>query len=155
MNPRRFWSQSPDAVLIDLVQRFGPSWAAAWVVRPDARRYIRFLFVSALNTVFGYSVFAGLLYAGLHYSLAGLIATVLGVIFNFFTTGRLVFDSSDPRRIVFFAAMYAVMYGISLGELRVADLLGYNLYLASAALLLPNSLLGYVINKVFVFRAKA
>jgi len=36
------------------------------------RRFIRFLLVGGVNTLFGYGVFVSLIYIGLHYSLAAL-----------------------------------------------------------------------------------
>ena len=56
------------------------------------RRFIRFLLVGGVKTLFGYGVFFSLIYIGLHYSLAALLGTILGILFNFQTVGRLVFD---------------------------------------------------------------
>ena len=54
-------------------------------------RLVRFLVIGAVNTAFSYVIYALLVLIGLHYSLATLISTILGIIFNFFTTGRIVF----------------------------------------------------------------
>ena len=63
-------------------------------------RLLRFFVVGAVNTFFSYLVYAALILIGAHYTLATLISTVLGVIFNFFTTGRIVFRSMDNKRFV-------------------------------------------------------
>lgn len=52
-----------------------------------------FLLVGVMNAAFGYGCFAAFLYLGLHYSLALLLATILGVLFNFKSIGALVFGS--------------------------------------------------------------
>lgn len=43
-------------------------------------RFLKFLMVGALNTVFGYSVFALFTYLNLHYTISTLLATILGKI---------------------------------------------------------------------------
>ena len=58
------------------------------------RKFVRFLLVGVLNTLFGYFSFATLIIIGLDYKLAALLATIIGVLFNFQTTGRLVFGLS-------------------------------------------------------------
>ena len=57
-------------------------------------KFVRFLLVGVLNTLFGYFSFATLIIIGLDYKLAALLATIIGVLFNFQTTGRLVFGLS-------------------------------------------------------------
>ena len=54
-------------------------------------RVIRFLGVGVLNTVFGYSVYAALIFAGLSYLIALFLSTIAGVVFNYFSFGRIVF----------------------------------------------------------------
>ena len=151
----RLGSQILEDWLIALVERIGPSAVADKLRKPDGRRFVRFLIIGGVNTLVGYSLFCALLYAGLHYALAGLISTVLGVIFNFFTTGGIVFDNRDPLLLFRFSLGYVFIYGIGVGEMRVADVLGWNLYLVSGLLLLPNALFSYLLNKKFVFPSKA
>jgi putative flippase GtrA len=56
--------------------------------------FARFLLVGVLNTIFGYFLYGTLILIGLDYKLAVLLATILGVLFNFQTTGRLVLGLS-------------------------------------------------------------
>lgn len=113
--------------------------------------FIRYLIVGGINTLFGYGLFALFLYMGMHYSLAALTATILGVVFNFKTTGKLVFKSSDNRLIVRFFAVYGMVYVIQVGLLKGFELLGLNLYIAGAILLLPLAVLSFLLNKKLVF----
>ncbi|WP_084442217.1 GtrA family protein [Termitidicoccus mucosus] len=55
-------------------------------------RLIKFLLVGVLNTLVGYGLFCFFVFTGLHYSFAVLIATILGVLFNFQSTRKLVFN---------------------------------------------------------------
>jgi putative flippase GtrA len=57
-------------------------------------KFARFLLVGALNTLFGYFLYGSLILIGINYKLAALLATIQGVLFNFQTTGRLVFGLS-------------------------------------------------------------
>ena len=51
-----------------------------------SKRFMRFILIGIPNTAFGYSLYALLIFLGLRYDLAILIATILGVLFNFKTT---------------------------------------------------------------------
>lgn len=61
-----------------------------------------FIFVGALNTLFGYTIFTFFIMMGLHYALAALLANILGVLFNFKTTGKIVFKNSNNVLLVKF-----------------------------------------------------
>ena len=76
-------------------------------------RFIRFLIVGGLNTAFGYLVFAVFIWLDFHYSAATSLSTVIGIVFNFFTTGRLVFKNSNNRLIFKFFAVYGITWLIN------------------------------------------
>ena len=120
--------------------------------RTTKNRFARFILVGVINTVFGYGCFALFLYGGLHYAVALLLATVLGVLFNFKTTGTLVFGSRNNRLIVRFVLAYACIYAVHVAALRGLAGLGLTTYAAAAVLLLPIAVLAFIINKSFVFR---
>ena len=120
-----------------------------------SNQLIRFLFVGGLNTVFGYSVYALFLFVGLHFAVATLLSTVIGVIFNFFTTGRLVFQNRNMRLILRFAGVYGIVYLVQVSMLQLLDSFGLNLYVAGAVLVLPLALLSFVLNKKFVFEVES
>lgn len=67
----------------------------------------KFLCVGALNTVFGYSVYAGLIFVGLPYFFAIFFATVIGVMFNYYSFGKIVFEVNG----VFVFQKFLVLYG--------------------------------------------
>lgn len=119
------------------------------------KRFIKFLLVGGLNTAFGYLVFALLIWLGLHYSLATFLSTVIGIVFNFFTTGRLVFQNSDNGLIFRFFTVYGVYWVINVSAIWLVTLTGYtNLYVIGIALVLPCAMVSYVLMKVFVFGNK-
>jgi len=117
-------------------------------------KFIRFLFVGVINTIFGYSLYALFLKLGFHYSIAVLASTVIGIIFNFFTTGRLVFQNTRNSLIFKFFGVYGIIYFTNVFLLKIFDLYSFNLYLAGAVLILPMALLSFVLNKNLVFEGK-
>ncbi len=112
---------------------------------------IRYLAVGVLNTLFGYCCYAVLLWIGLHYAAAALLATVLGVLFNFKSYGTLVFDSRDNRRLLRFIGVYVLGYLLNVAGLRLLTGIGMSPYVAGAVLLLPMAALNYFLHKRYVF----
>ncbi len=82
-------------------------------------KFVKFLFTGVINTFFGYAVFAVLLYVNTSYLIALFLATIAGVIFNYFSFGRMVFSSKN-NWFVFgkFVFAYAVIYGVNAVFLR-------------------------------------
>lgn len=117
------------------------------------RLLLRFLAVGVLNTLFGYGFFALFVFAGVHYALALLLATIVGVLFNFKSTGALVFKSHDNKLIFRFVAVYAVLYGVNVTLLKLLLLVGTGPYFGGGVLIVPMALLAFILNKRFVFKA--
>ena len=115
-------------------------------------QFVKFLLVGALNTAFGYGLFAGALWLGLHYAAASAIATVLGILFNFQSTGRLVFDNLHPRQFWRFVLVYAFSFCANLAGLAlILHFTDLNAYVVGALLLLPTALLTFILQKKLVF----
>ena len=120
----------------------------------EGRQFGRYIAVGVLNTAFGYGIYAILIFIGLHYALASLMATLLGILFNFFTTGRIVFRNADNSRLLKFFIVYGVVYVFNLAGLAVMDLLHVDLYLAGLVMVPPGAILAYILNHRFVFGGK-
>ena len=116
-------------------------------------QFVTFLFVGALNTLVGYLLYAFFVFLGFNYIWAPFFATVCGVIFNFQTIGRIVFKSKDNSLIGKFFGVYAVVYVCNVLGLKIFAGLGItNMYISGAILVLPLALLGFILNKKFVFK---
>lgn len=115
-------------------------------------RFVRFLLVGVLNTIFGYSIFAVLVLIGVHYAIAAFVSTVFGVLFNFKTTGRFVFSSRDNNMLIRFVGVYAISYVVGVLLLRASVAHSINVLIASAVLMLPMAFFSYTLNRLFVFR---
>lgn len=115
------------------------------------KRFFSFLLVGGLNTAFGYGIFVLLTVLGLAYPLALLTSTVAGVMFNFKTTGGIVFSNRDNRKLFKFIAVYVVVYLVNVLALKVLMSFQLGVYQASALLVLPMAALSFTLNKRFVF----
>ncbi len=116
-------------------------------------QFMRFVVVGVLNTAFGYGCFALLMWLGMHYTVALLLATIAGVLFNFKTLGKLVFGQRQGNgRLWRFILTYAICYGLNLGLVKLFLLLGVGAYVGGALALVPVALASFYLNRTFVFR---
>ena len=110
--------------------------------------------VGGINTLFGYSMFALFIFLEFHYALASFLATVLGVLFNFKTTGVLVFQNKDNGLLFRFFGVYGIVYVVNVLMLKVLGEVGFGMYLAGAVVIVPLAVLSFVLNKLYVFEVK-
>jgi len=122
-----------------------------WVARLWSFGFARYLLVGAINTIFGYSVFALFILLHLHYVAAAFLSTVLGMFFNFKTTGIIVFKSRDNRRILRFSGVYGITYVLAIAVLRVFKALGIHVLVTAAVMALPMAALSFFLMRRFVF----
>lgn len=114
--------------------------------------FVKFIFVGVLNTAFGYMAYALLLFLGLHYTLAVVLSTIAGVLFNFKTTGTIVFKNNNNKLIFKFVAVYAITTTLGIIILRMAELAGINLYLAGLVSTGICAIIAFLLNKNWVFK---
>lgn len=114
-------------------------------------KIVRFFIVSGLNTVFGYGLFALLIYVGLHYALVTFITTVITLLFNFKTTGLLVFNNKKNELIFKFVGVSGIRYIVTVFFLAIFKNYGINEYIGQAILIVPVGFFGYFLNHYFVF----
>jgi putative flippase GtrA len=95
---------------------------------------LRFLFIGGLNTAVGYLLYAAFLAAGLVPEFALAAATIVGVIFNYFSTGAIVFGHRSFRRLPQFVAIYLVVYALNASALRALINVGVSPFLGQAFL---------------------
>jgi len=116
------------------------------------RRFVKFLFVCAINTLFGYSMYALFVTFGFNPSNALLISYILGVFWNFKTTGSIVFRNKDNKLIFKFFISYVFTFSVNNFFLNfLMNNLHLNKYLAQLILVLPVAVLSFTIFKTFIF----
>ena len=118
------------------------------------RQLLAYYAVGIVNTLFGYGVYAALVFIGMNMFVAQFVATVIGVSFNYFTYSRAVFRGSRGA-IGQFIVAYLGQYVFSLGALAGLSRLVPNPYLAGLGALIVTSLAFYLFLKRWVFRPRA
>lgn len=118
------------------------------------RQVTRFIAVGVVNTLFGYGIYALLIFLGLDYMYAVLFATVAGVLFNFKTIGHYVFESTDRSLLLKFFMVYGIVYGINVGLIRLFSLWNIDYYTAGFLAIVPCAAVSFILNKRFVFRGQ-
>ncbi len=117
-------------------------------------RFAKFLMIGALNTFFGYAVFLLALWLTGRSLLSLAISWTIGVLFNFCTTGRFVFGSSDRSRLARFIAVYVLIFCINALALRALEWLGLSSALAALLLTPFMAALSYLFTRDFVFSSR-
>ena len=118
-------------------------------------RFIRFVLVGCLNTAFGVVVYCLCIFIGMPYFIATLVSNVLGVLWNFKTTGRLVFENGDNRLIFRFTGCYIVIYLINTIAVKLLLLAGLNDYWAGILATPLVAICSYTLLKNFVYRERS
>ena len=114
-------------------------------------KFIKYLFVGLLNTAFSYTIYAIFVALGLRANLALFFQYIIGVLWNFKTTGWLVFKNSNNKLIFKFVACYVFTFILNSILLKIL-ILYINPYLAQALLVFPIALVSFVIMKFWVFK---
>lgn len=116
-------------------------------------KFFKFLIVGVINTLFSYFLYVIFVSIGLAANIALLFQYILGVIWNFKTTGTIVFNNKNNKLIFKFIASY--IFTFTINSILLKLLINYvNEYLAQAVLILPIALLSFIILKFWVFKIK-
>ena len=114
-------------------------------------KFLKFIFVGALNTVVSYIFYAFFILIGFCANLALTCQYILGIFWNFKTTGTIVFKNTNNKLIFKFVACYIFTFLVNSVLLYI--LTGFlNDYIAQAVLILPIAFLSFVIMKFWVFK---
>ncbi|TLY48063.1 MAG: GtrA family protein [Gammaproteobacteria bacterium] len=111
------------------------------------KQFLIFLCVGVMNTIFGYSIFAFFIFLNTPYYLALLFAAVLGLMFNFITTGRIVFK--NKRFCVFykFIMINTLLYFIHITLIKFINRSINNFYISGLLTMSLTSILSFYLNK--------
>jgi putative flippase GtrA len=116
-----------------------------------AIQFAKFLAVGVLNTAFGYGVFALLIFAGVRPMPSLAITYVVGVTFNFVTTGQFVFDHFHRSALLRFIAAYVVVFLINAALYEILSASGVTPLVAQAICLPIMAILAFFLFKFHVF----
>ena len=124
------------------------------------RQEFRFLVAGGINTVFGYALFAGMVYLlsdHVHYMIIAVFCNVVSVTFAFLTQRTYVFKANGHivREYIRFYGVYAVSSLLSLAALPLlVEALGINIYIAPLIIMAAAAVFTFFGHKHFTFRKK-
>lgn len=117
-------------------------------------RFVRFLFVGGLNTIFGFTVYSLFALSELPTWAVLVTSNLAGIAFNFFTTGGLVFRDLSISRVPRFLFCYGVIFVIYLELIQwLSPIFGGRIW-AMAIIVLPMAVLTYFMQLWFVFEVE-
>ena len=122
-----------------------------WPNRELLFEWLRFVVVGGINTLFGYGLYAVCIWLGADYLAATAVTMIGGIVFNYRTTGAVVFARHDGS-FARFVACYAVVLALSVMLLKFLDARGVGPYLSGLIVAFPAALLSYVLLRTYVFR---
>lgn len=112
---------------------------------PRKKSFMRFAMVGVLNTAFGYALFTVLSLSGLPPQVALIISFSGGVLWNFMTHARLVFDTRGMGRLPYYILSYLVVYAFNALSLEGLLSMGLQPIVAQGLIVLPAAILAFIL----------
>jgi|GEM_PF-629539 putative flippase GtrA len=119
-----------------------------------SNRFVRFLVVGGLNTLFGFVIYSILALSDLSTLMVLIVSNLIGIAFNFVTTGGLVFRDMSLTKIPLFLICYGVIFVIYLELIQWLSPIFGGRIVAMAIIVLPMAVLTYFMQSWFVFGDK-
>jgi glycosyltransferase involved in cell wall biosynthesis len=117
------------------------------------RRYqpLRFVVVGSMNTLFGYALYAGLIFLGAGVGRASIVSLIGSILVGFVAQGKIVFLGFGRWSFLKFLVVWTLLYGVYLGFVFAAESIGINNYVGGALAALVIAALSYVLQSTYVF----
>lgn len=107
-------------------------------------QFVRFILVGVVNTAVGYLLFAAFVLLGFASQTALAMAFVIGVVWNFWAHGRLVFGQGGLGRFPAYVGVYIAIWALNAWALRLAEQAGLGPLLAQALLAPVAAILSFI-----------
>lgn len=119
-------------------------------------KFIKFIFVGILNTIFSYFIFVVIFYFTNNKELTLSLSFVIAIIFNYLMISKYVFsDKKAFGKLLKFFLVYIVLYIVNIIHLKVCvDIYDFNVYFAQFLTLLYLPILSFYLNNKYVFTHK-
>jgi putative flippase GtrA len=140
--------------LLNALDRLDYAWLRPWLRLARNRefwRFVRFIAIGSVNFLFYYTIFTILHLMHVEPVTAVICATVVGVLFNFCTTGRFVFGSGRLYLLPRFIGVYVVQCIANIAMLRMLISLGVPVLAAEALVIGLLAIATYFALRRFVF----
>ena len=117
-------------------------------------RFVRFVVVGGLNTLFGFVIYSIFALSDLSTLMVLIVSNLIGIAFNFVTTGGRVFRDMSLTKIPLFLICYGVIFVIYLELIQWLSPIFGGRIVAMAIIVLPMAVLTYFMQSWFVFGDK-
>lgn len=116
-------------------------------------KFIKFILVGILNTIFSYLIFAAIFHLTNHKEITLTLSFIISIIFNYLMVSKFVFnDKKALEKLIKFFLVYILLYVINFIHLKVCvDIYNLNVYFAQFLTLLYLPILSFFINNKYVF----
>ncbi|MCL2442237.1 MAG: GtrA family protein [Treponema sp.] len=123
-------------------------------------QFIKFSLVGLSNTLISYIIYVLLVFLGVHYIIANIIAFIIGVANSFFWNHRFVFKDETGGKRSLIKSLIKTYISYTFTGVIVAnfllyiliDLFGISEYIAPLFCLIVTVPLNYILNKMWAFR---
>jgi putative flippase GtrA len=116
-----------------------------------SNRFVRFLVVGGLNTLFGFVIYSLFALTELSTWMVLVVSNIVTITFNFFTTGGLVFREISLTKVPRFLICYGLIFLIYLELIQwLSPIFGGRIW-AMTIIVLPMAVLTYFMQSWFVF----
>lgn len=124
-----------------------------WIktIHNSAAIVFRFCIFGALNTLLGFSIYAGLSWIGLHFTLASLISLIVGITVGHWSSRKLVFRSSSRNSFIRYVILWGGLYFVNVSLIALFINFGFTQIWAGAAAVFIVVPLSFVLQRVLVF----
>ena len=114
-------------------------------------KIVRFVFAGGINALVGYGIFGVLLFFHMNPIIAIILSTILGVVFNFFSSGFIVFNNLNPRNILKFISTYLLVMVLNIALFSIINSFVINKMITQAICLPILASMAYTLQRKFVF----
>jgi len=94
-------------------------------------KFVKFLLTGGFNTVMGFAIYSGFYYLTHNEFVSLLLNYIIGIVINYFTYSKVVFDIHNFSFFFKFIGVYVIIYAINLCALKLCiNVLAINPYLS-------------------------
>jgi len=121
------------------------------IIKLINNQFIKFCIVGVINTLFSYTMFALFITLRINYSISLLLATVCGILFNYRSTGKYVFNHRGNSLLFKFFILYLALYIINLINLKILNYFIQNFYISGVISVIFSAIISFFCNRKFIF----
>ena len=116
-------------------------------------KFIKYILTGILNTFFGFSIYALFISLNFNVEYSLFFATIVGVIFNYFSNSKLVFDKSLSLKIFMkFISFYSIVYFCNIFTVKILNKIISDLYLSGLISICIFAVISFFVFNLLIFK---